>query len=399
MYTAIEINNLSKQYRLGILNRSSFKNELKYFWSKFYNPKNMTLPKDHIWALKDVNLKVDQGEILGIIGKNGAGKSTLLKILSRITLPTLGTIKIKGKTASLLEVGTGFHPELTGRENIYLNGSIMGMTKFEIDKNFDKIIDFSGVETFLDTPVKRYSSGMYVRLAFSIAAHLNPEILFLDEVLAVGDVKFQKKCFERVGKLSVRGKTILIVSHNLLTIRRYCTKVAVLDKGKMNFIGSTNSAIEKYNIDLGINKNKTIFRNSIINQISIDTISREKHSIYIEKIILNVNFKNDNDIPNFTFGFQISKGPNSIISMNNDHNGYIIEKLKPFKALNIKFDLYNLSSGDYSVSIWLGSNGKDFEHHFEALNFKINPHKDNYFKDIPAQDNIISPKQIQWDIN
>ncbi|HEY4935883.1 MAG TPA: polysaccharide ABC transporter ATP-binding protein [Puia sp.] len=245
----IEAENISKYYRLGILGSRSLKEDLKNWWagklkkSPEPDPEN----KQEIWALHDINFDVFQGEVLGLIGKNGAGKSTLLKIISRITLPTTGRISGNGRIASLLEVGTGFHGELTGRENIYLNGNIMGMKKKEIDRKFDEIIEFSGVSRFLDTPVKRYSSGMYVRLAFAVAAHLDPEILVIDEVLAVGDAEFQQKCMAKIKSISKEeGKTILFVSHNIQTIRIVCNRALALDKGKIIASGETESVLASY---------------------------------------------------------------------------------------------------------------------------------------------------------
>jgi len=199
-----------------------------------------------IWALKDVSFHVQPGEVVGIIGRNGAGKTTLLKILSRITEPSEGTVDLNGKVSSLLEVGTGFHPELTGRENIFLNGAILGMRKKEIEKKFDEIVDFSGIEKFIDTPVKRYSSGMYVRLAFSIAAHLEPEILLVDEVLAVGDVEFQKKCLGKMGEVSGEGRTVLFVSHNMAAVSNLCVRCALLDSGKLIFMGNVQECVQTY---------------------------------------------------------------------------------------------------------------------------------------------------------
>ena len=218
------------------------------------DPLLMVDQKDHgnhnggfIWALHDVSFQVLQGEAIGIIGRNGAGKSTLLKILSRVTAPTNGVVKVKGRIASLLEVGTGFHLELTGRENIYLNGAILGMTRSEIDSKVDEIIDFSGIEQFIDTPVKRYSSGMYVRLAFAVAAHLEPEILVVDEVLAVGDAAFQKKCLGKMGDVAGEGRTVLFVSHNMAAVSSLCTKGIVLDGGQMvTPMGTIDNAIESY---------------------------------------------------------------------------------------------------------------------------------------------------------
>ena len=245
----IEAENISKYYRLGVLGSRSFKEDLIDWWQgKIKNRKGSDPEsREDIWALRDINFDVFQGEVFGLIGKNGAGKSTLLKIISRITLPTTGKISGNGRIASLLEVGTGFHSELTGRENIYLNGHIMGMKKKEIDRKFDEIVDFSGVSRFLDTPVKRYSSGMYVRLAFAVAAHLDPEILVIDEVLAVGDAEFQQKCLGKIKSISrEEGKTILFVSHNIQTIRNVCNRALVLDKGKIIASGETESALSNY---------------------------------------------------------------------------------------------------------------------------------------------------------
>ncbi len=228
----ISVENLSKAYRLGQIGTGTLTNDLKVWWAKKRGKPNPLLKigeADHgnrdgetVWALKDINFQVEQGEVLGIIGRNGAGKSTLLKILSRVTAPTGGQIKVKGRIASLLEVGTGFHPDLTGRENIYLNGAILGMTREEVSRKFDEIVAFAEVEKFIDTPVKRYSSGMYVRLAFAVAAHLDPEILVVDEVLAVGDAEFQKKCLGKMGDVAKGGRTVLFVSHNMQAITRLC---------------------------------------------------------------------------------------------------------------------------------------------------------------------------------
>lgn len=224
MTVIISVEHLSKIYRLGQIATGTVANDMKVWWAKLHGQANPTLrigEKEHgddLWALRDVSFKVEEGELLGIIGRNGAGKSTLLKILSRVTAPTSGKIKVKGRIASLLEVGTGFHPDLTGRENIYLNGAILGMTKDEVRRQFDEIVDFSGVEKFIDTPVKRYSSGMYVRMAFAVAAHLDPDILVVDEVLAVGDAAFQKKCLGKMQDVSKEGRTVLFVSHNMSAI-------------------------------------------------------------------------------------------------------------------------------------------------------------------------------------
>jgi len=253
---AIRIEHLSKMYRLGVINNGVLFRDIQT-WIALKRGKEdphskigenkYSGDKDHFWALKDITLDIKQGDRLGIIGKNGAGKSTLLKILSRITTPTEGTIKIKGKVASLLEVGTGFHQELTGRENIYLNGAILGMKKRRIDEKMDSIIEFSGIEHHIDTPVKRYSSGMYVRLAFAVAAHLDSDILIADEVLAVGDADFQKKALGKMQDLSTsEGRTVLFVSHNLASIRKLCGNGMLLEKGNLIFSGNVNDTVDYY---------------------------------------------------------------------------------------------------------------------------------------------------------
>jgi len=256
--TVIKIENLSKQYRLGLVGTGTLSHDLNRWWAALRGKDDPYLMvgetnvtdevglADYVWALNDINLSVDQGEVLGIIGKNGAGKSTLLKILSRVTGPTKGRLKVKGRIASLLEVGTGFHPELTGRENIFLNGAILGMTKAEIRIKLDEIIDFSGVERYIDTPVKRYSSGMYVRLAFAVAAHLEPEILIIDEVLAVGDAEFQKRCLGKMKDVAGEGRTVLFVSHNMQSVRRLCTRGILLNNGQIELEDSVHNVIERY---------------------------------------------------------------------------------------------------------------------------------------------------------
>ena len=259
MSEVIRVDNISKQYRLGQVSTGSLYHDINRFWHKTLgkedpylkmgdaNDRTKKAESDYVWALKDINFKVKQGEVLGIIGRNGAGKSTLLKILSRTTAPTTGSVKIKGRVASLLEVGTGFHPELSGRDNIFLNGAILGMTKSEIKRKFDEIVDFSGVERYIDTPVKRYSSGMYVRLAFAVAAHLESEILIVDEVLAVGDIEFQKKCMGKMSDISkTQGRTVLFVSHNLPAVKRLCTASIFLNNGTLQFDGSVDQAASIY---------------------------------------------------------------------------------------------------------------------------------------------------------
>lgn len=259
MSSVIQVENLSKQYRLGTVGTGSFSHDFNRAWHRIrgkedpylkigeVNDRTQRGKSDYVWALKDINFEVKQGEVMGIIGRNGAGKSTLLKILSRTTSPTSGSVKIKGRVASLLEVGTGFHPELSGRDNIFLNGAILGMTKREIKSKLDEIIDFAGVERYIDTPVKRYSSGMYVRLAFGVAAHLEPEILIVDEVLAVGDAEFQKKALGKMKDVSTKeGRTVLFVSHNIVAIQNLCSRVILLNNGIKTQDGPTKYVLERY---------------------------------------------------------------------------------------------------------------------------------------------------------
>lgn len=249
----IQVDQLSKKYRLGVFGSGTLREDISQLISKMRGKSIAPIAKDKrstgtgdFWALRDIEFSVNEGEILGIIGKNGAGKSTLLKILSQITSPTDGEIKLKGRVASLLEVGTGFHPELTGRENIFLNGAILGMTKVEIKSKLDEIIAFSGIEHHIDTPVKRYSSGMKVRLGFAVAAHLEPEILVIDEVLAVGDADFQKKCLGKMKDVSQSGRTVLFVSHNMTAVRSLCSRCILLEEGKLVFEGSPDEAVAMY---------------------------------------------------------------------------------------------------------------------------------------------------------
>ncbi|MBB6500979.1 polysaccharide ABC transporter ATP-binding protein [Pedobacter cryoconitis] len=263
---SLEVENVSKQYRLGEVGTGTLSHDLNRFWARLRgkedpflkigetNDRSVKGNSDYVWALNDINFQIEQGDAVGIIGRNGAGKSTLLKLLSKVTSPTTGNIKVKGRIASLLEVGTGFHPEMTGRENIFLNGAILGMTKKEIKRKFDEIVDFSGVERYIDTPVKRYSSGMYVRLAFAVAAHLESEILIVDEVLAVGDAEFQKKCLGKMNTVSQgEGRTVLFVSHNMVAVKELCTKGILMRNGTIDYKGLTIDTIHEYQKDAATN--------------------------------------------------------------------------------------------------------------------------------------------------
>ncbi len=273
MSAIIKIENLKKKYKLGSINSGTLKGDIQEFFARVKGGKNNHKAKNEFWALDGVSLEIEDGEKIGIIGANGAGKSTLLKILSQITAPTEGRIEINGRISSMLEVGTGFHGELTGRENIYLNGAILGMSRREVDSKIEKIIEFSECADFIDTPVKRYSSGMYVKLAFAVAAHLDSEILIMDEVLAVGDIAFQNKCLDKMSLLSSEEKrTILYVSHNMSTIRKLCTKCAVLSHGKLIYFGDVEKAIEIYSDTA----NKMLLKNDLRNIERNDSFTNYK---------------------------------------------------------------------------------------------------------------------------
>lgn len=294
MSTVISIEDVSKLYRLGEIGTGSLSHDVNRWWHKVRgkedpymmvgqsNDRTKKSDSDYVYAVKDVSFEVKQGEVLGIIGRNGAGKSTLLKILSRVTTPSHGQIRVKGRIASLLEVGTGFHPELTGRENIFLNGAILGMRKSEIRSKFDEIVDFSGCERYIDTPVKRYSSGMYVRLAFAVAAHLEPEILIIDEVLAVGDVEFQKKCLGKMKDVAGHGRTIIFVSHNMAAVKMLCQKSIVLSEGRLKMAGPTQDCIECYHGN-----------RSVAGAPLLSNVRSEDHGVKIRSIIINDQSSNE----------------------------------------------------------------------------------------------------------
>ena len=322
--TVIKLENIGKQYRLGTVGSQTLRGDLQRWWYNMRGKEDPALKigqtnqlnqkskiknqkSDYVWALRDINLEVKQGEILGIIGKNGAGKSTLLKLLSRVTGPTTGQIKVKGRIASLLEVGTGFHPELTGRENIFLNGAILGMTKNDIRLKFDEIVEFAGVAKYIDTPVKRYSSGMYVRLAFAVAAHLEPDILVVDEVLAVGDAEFQKKAIGKMQDVSRGGgRTVLFVSHNMALIQNICQNVLLLQNGKIKNVGNVNNIIRKYLMSEDADSKRKI-ESKLINSVKLKNIEGETTTnIKIgDGMVLEVVFIGMKHYPHASVGFII----------------------------------------------------------------------------------------------
>jgi lipopolysaccharide transport system ATP-binding protein len=376
----IKVENVSKRYRLGVIGTGRLKDDLNLWWAKMRGNENPysivdsehqgNFDKKDFWALKDLSFEVKEGEVLGIIGKNGAGKSTLLKLLSRVTTPTQGEIKIKGRIASLLEVGTGFHPELTGRENIFLNGAILGMTKAEIKSKLDEIIAFSGVEVHIDTPVKRYSSGMYVRLAFAVAAHLEPEILIVDEVLAVGDADFQKKCIGKMGQVAKEGRTILFVSHNMGAVQALCSRGILLQGGKLFYEGTTRDTIAKYShtafdgskaskqwIDLenapGSSGVKLLSVKILDNLGHVRNILTDNEDFFIEMEYLVQNGRNSltSNIQLFTEGgiFVLSAGNWASTTLNIDPYSHQIFEKGVYKS-RMKFPAFFFNEGGYYIN-------------------------------------------------
>jgi lipopolysaccharide transport system ATP-binding protein len=369
MQPIIKIENLSKQYQLGNIGTGTLRNDIKRWWHRIkgnedpflkigeINDRSVKSKYDYVWALKDINLEIMTGEVIGIIGKNGAGKSTLLKILSKVTGPTSGKIHFNGRIGSLLEVGTGFHPELTGRENIFLNGAILGMTKQEIRRKLDEIIDFSGCERYIDTPVKRYSSGMTVRLGFAVAAHLEPEILVIDEVLAVGDAEFQKKAIGKMQDVSKNeGRTVLFVSHNMGAVGRLCKTGVLLDNGSIKTKGTINEVIHDYlsdkssieaeyhnNSDKRITLKKALLKNSFG---EVSGIYKASENMYMEFLVQNDPFESNVRLNIGIWGmmdnlimidrFSLNKGNDSFQGCINT------EQLLPGKyRISASLDIYN----------------------------------------------------------
>lgn len=379
MSNILEVKNISKQYRLGLISTGTISHDLNRWWHRMRGKEDPYLKigetndrtkkgdSGYVWALQDINFDVKPGEVLGIIGKNGAGKSTLLKILSRVTGPTTGTIRSRGRIASLLEVGTGFHPELTGRENIFLNGAILGMTKQEIRRKFDEIVDFAGCERYIETPVKRYSSGMYVRLAFAVAAHLEPEILVVDEVLAVGDAEFQKKAIGKMKSVSEgEGRTVLFVSHNMPSIQQLCSKVCILNNGQVSFLGDTETGVKQY---LSLQKNNTSQR------LSERADRKGNGNVLFQKVEIvcdgnNSDIQTGKDVA-FNIYYSVNRNPKNIIFrlIVVDNNETIVSVFNNFHSSAP----FNFVSNNSFVSLEIKNmplpEGKYF-YHLQALNDK-----------------------------
>jgi len=358
---AIIASNIGKEYLIGAEKSTSIRDSL----ASIFKPKKKK--NNSFWALSNVSFTIEQGDVVAIIGRNGAGKSTLLKILSQITKPTTGTIDIFGRVASLLEVGTGFHPELTGRENIYLNGTILGMSRKEVSERFDEIVAFSEIEEFLDTPVKRYSSGMYVRLAFAVAAHLQPEILIVDEVLAVGDSEFQKKCLGKMQDVSNSGRTVLFVSHNIAAVKTLCTKGIVIKKGQIVFQGGIQEAVSFYQNSMTIENplvktysNEAEFKNENIElqEISMEPQNGEQASVS-SGMSFKIHFKNKLEKINLDCTIELRSVDETVVF----HTGALVSQDNDSKigAYVVAFDLpsFYLNAGRYSLSLIFGKNQRE----------------------------------------
>lgn len=386
MSTVIKVEGLGKQYRLGEVGTGTLSHDLNRWWARMrgkedpfskigeINDRTHKGESEYVWALKDINFEVKQGDILGIIGRNGAGKSTLLKLLTKVTKPTIGSIKTRGRIASLLEVGTGFHPEMTGRENVFLNGVIMGMTRAEIKGKFDEIVDFAGVERYIDTPVKRYSSGMYVRLAFGVAAHLEPEILIVDEVLAVGDSEFQEKCLGKMKDVSVNeGRTVLFVSHDMNAVSNLTNNCMLLVNGKIDTIGKTDQIINSYLNKRG-DETGVISFNPNIPQIKNVELKSSSQGInnFGDPLHLTVYIEIPEKIENLELAFQICK---NVTAEPISYNWFTTSsELKTLKnktgkvTLEIEIHSLRLYQGKYFFKFYLSDpRGKIVFHHIEFI--------------------------------
>ena len=396
MSIAIKFEDISKQYRLGLVSTRTISHDLNRWWQVSVRGKEDPYLKigevnnratkgtsEYVWALRDINYEVEQGDVLGIIGKNGAGKSTLLKILSKVTAPTTGSIKARGRIASLLEVGTGFHGEMTGRENIFLNGAILGMSKQEINRKLDEIVDFSGVERYLDTPVKRYSSGMTVRLGFAVAAFLEPEILVVDEVLAVGDVEFQRKAIGKMQDVSKgEGRTVLFVSHNMASIMSLCNKGMLLFDGSILHTGDIESVVDKYLsvneelLNVPLHQRKDRKGNGIAKFVACDTYVNGYDRCQIkvgQPSTLKIEIDSSLDIENITIMLSIYKKGILITSSNTSQVSTCKFSLKPGKNIfECTYSSFPFGTGKYTVNIRLwDKNQNDLDWIENATSFEI----------------------------
>ena len=393
--TVIKVEHLSKQYRLGVIGTGNFYSDLTRWWHLARgkddpygvigetNDRSVKGESDLVLALQDISFDVQQGDLIGLIGKNGSGKSTLLKVLSKITAPSKGVVKLKGRVASMLEVGTGFHPELTGKENVYLNGTIMGMTKREVTRKFDEIVDFAGVARYIDTPIKRYSSGMSVRLAFAVAAHLDPEILLVDEVLAVGDAEFQKKSIGKMSEVSKAGRTIIFVSHNLGSIRKLCNKGLVLNNGKMVYMGEIESSIDQYlgSLPTGDTEGHNIIQfpvdsSKLFQFLEVGVANEYGHSKgtfqYGEQLFVQVKYVINEGCRNFSTKIALTRNGDMLFwSFDTDENEDLFSWRSPGEYM-AKIALPDFfKSGTYTLSISFFELGIEKEEHVDIIRFVL----------------------------
>jgi len=396
MANAIEFENVSKQYRLGLVGTGTLAHDIRRFWVTNIlrqedpylkigetNDRASKGNSEYVWALRDITFNVEQGDVVGIIGKNGAGKSTLLKLLSRVTGPTTGQIRAHGRIGSLLEVGTGFHAEMTGRENIFMNGAILGMTHNEIQRKLDEIIDFSGCERYIDTPVKRYSSGMMVRLGFAVAAHLDPEILVVDEVLAVGDAEFQKKAIGKMQDVSKgEGRTVLFVSHNMASVKALCNNGILLEKGMVKYTGKIQDTVEHYIGDTTSSGNtyyedlSTAPGNDNIRIRSFEIKPRKGYDISIESgLVFKVVFMNYKKNAMIDVNLSVKTLDDTKVFQVGQVLGQVGEKDSKYGMYSAEFELspYSLNAGNYSVEVFFGENQRyeifgGYTHKFEVQN-------------------------------
>lgn len=347
----IEVSGLSKKYRLGVVGATTLREDLQHLLTRFRGQAPST-PAGEFWALRDVSFSITAGEVVGILGRNGAGKSTLLKILSRITEPTEGRATLRGRVASLLEVGTGFHPDLTGRENVYLNGSILGMKNAEIASHFDEIVAFAEVEKFLDTPVKHYSSGMAVRLAFAVAAHLDAEILIIDEVLAVGDHVFQQKCLRSLSGITKSGRTVLFVSHNLAAIQQHCTQAILLSGGQLVTMGPTPATVQRYT-ESHLQQD-AVARSRYFNLVREDGGTNNTQIAFGEPLRIELQLKNLPLDRNLGVNVSLRNAEGRTISLvsTNPHDGLTLPRRSAL-GLTLSFASFTLAPGEYSVDVAL----------------------------------------------
>ena len=408
--TVIKVENLSKQYRLGEIGTGSLSHDINRWWHTVRgkedpylkigeaNDRSAKGQSEYVWSLKDINFEIKQGDAVGIIGKNGAGKSTLLKILSRVTAPTTGSVKVKGRIASLLEVGTGFHPELSGRDNIFLNGAILGMRKEEVKRKFEEIVDFAGVERYIDTPVKRYSSGMYVRLAFAVAAHLESEILIVDEVLAVGDYEFQKKCIGKMDDVSSKeGRTVLFVSHNMSVVRNLCKSGILLQTGNIIFQGNSNDAVDFYSTNVNTvsdaryveisSKHRRYETQRDVEFISVEYSDEKEDTLYAttESITVLLTIRAIKDLENCRIAASINKTDETCIGVFFSQEILNLKRNEPQK-IKLKINDHNLAKGKYYFDFSLGKGNettglKDFDIISQVIYFEI-AYKDNISKEM-----------------